>query len=179
MTVFLVRHALLDEAAGGSAGGLSERGRRQAQRVADHLGDRPFERIISSPAVGCVETVQPLAVARRLRVETSALLDATPVDVDAVTSMLLESCEPGAVVCCGGDVVAAVVSAIRAAGGELVLPDGDTTVRWEKGSAWVLECHDARFVRGAYVPPPQRTATTGAHTHPSFTADAPRRAGSS
>ena len=176
MTVFLVRHALLDDAATGSGRGLSDRGRRQAQRVADSLDDRAIERVISSPAIGCVQTVQPLASARGLAVETSELLDAEPVDIDAVMSLLLATCGAGAVVCCGSDVVAAAVHAVRGRGAELVLPEGDTSVRWEKGSIWVLECEDARFVRAVYVPPPPRTATAGAHTHPSFTADAPRRA---
>jgi phosphohistidine phosphatase SixA len=74
MPLLLVRHA--------SAGNRSEwvgddrarpldkRGRRQAAGLVDLLAGRPVERILSSPARRCLETVEPLAAARSLPVET-------------------------------------------------------------------------------------------------------------
>ena len=180
MTVVLVRHALLNGSGADMADrGLSERGRRQAHRLTDMLSAHEFDRVLSSTASACVETVQPLATARTLVVETDALLDGDPVEVDAVMSLLLADCGGGIVACAGSEVIAAVMDAVRASGCELLLPEGDTTVRWKKGSAWLLECHDTNFDRATYQPPPPRAGTPGAHTHPSFTAKAPRSFGSS
>jgi 8-oxo-dGTP diphosphatase len=73
VTLFLVRH--------GSAGHraswegeqrirpLDERGRRQARALVELLEGEPIERILSSPAFRCVQTVEPLAAARGLEIE--------------------------------------------------------------------------------------------------------------
>jgi 8-oxo-dGTP diphosphatase len=70
--VYLVRHA--------SAGKRSEwqgedrlrpldpRGFGQVERLVEELRDASFERIVSSPYVRCVQTVEPLAKARDLTV---------------------------------------------------------------------------------------------------------------
>ena len=73
MTLVLVRH--------GSAGDrmlwvgddrlrpLDKKGRKQAKRLPDLLEGIAIRRIVSSPYVRCVQTVEPLAEARRLAVE--------------------------------------------------------------------------------------------------------------
>ncbi len=78
MTLVLVRHA--------SAGDRSEwegddrlrpldkRGRKQAARLPDLLEDIPIGRIVSSPYLRCIQTVEPLATARGLEVERVAEL---------------------------------------------------------------------------------------------------------
>lgn len=48
---------------------LDERGRRQAAALVDLLAPYAIDRILSSPAVRCVETVEPLADARELTIE--------------------------------------------------------------------------------------------------------------
>jgi phosphohistidine phosphatase SixA len=48
---------------------LDERGRRQAAALVDLLADYDVDRILSSPAARCVQTVEPLAAARGLDVE--------------------------------------------------------------------------------------------------------------
>jgi phosphohistidine phosphatase SixA len=48
---------------------LDERGRRQAEALVDQLAGRDFSRIVSSPYVRCVQSVEPLATARALEVE--------------------------------------------------------------------------------------------------------------
>jgi phosphohistidine phosphatase SixA len=76
--VFLVRHA--------SAGKRTEwqgddrlrpldaRGRRQAEKLVEQLGGAEFERIVSSPYVRCVQTVEPPAAARGLEIEIDEAL---------------------------------------------------------------------------------------------------------
>ena len=73
MTLLLIRHA--------SAGDrdhwvgddlprpLDARGRDQASRLPDLLGDYEIARVLSSPAVRCLQTVEPLARSRGLDIE--------------------------------------------------------------------------------------------------------------
>jgi 8-oxo-(d)GTP phosphatase len=77
--VYLVRHASAGHRATWEGDDdrlrpLDDRGRRQAEGLVALLGDRDFERIISSPAVRCVETVVPLANPRGIAVEPSEAL---------------------------------------------------------------------------------------------------------
>jgi 8-oxo-dGTP diphosphatase len=79
MIVYLVRHATAGHRASwdgddDSLRPLDERGRRQAEALVELLAARDFARIVSSPAVRCVDTVVPLADARGLAVESSEAL---------------------------------------------------------------------------------------------------------
>jgi broad specificity phosphatase PhoE len=58
---------------------LSAEGRDQAEGLVVRLDDYPVERILSSPATRCLQTVEPLARDRLLQVEEVAALgvDAT------------------------------------------------------------------------------------------------------
>jgi 8-oxo-(d)GTP phosphatase len=76
--VYLVRHASAGHRANWDGDDqvrpLDERGARQAEGIVELLGRRDFKRIVSSPAVRCVDTVVPLAHARGLAVEHSEAL---------------------------------------------------------------------------------------------------------
>ena len=48
---------------------LDGRGRNQASRLPELLGDYEIARVLSSPAVRCVQTVEPLARSRGLDIE--------------------------------------------------------------------------------------------------------------
>jgi 8-oxo-(d)GTP phosphatase len=48
---------------------LDKRGRRQAAQLVELLASYEFDRILSSPRVRCVETVEPLAEARGFEIE--------------------------------------------------------------------------------------------------------------
>lgn len=71
--LLLVRHAQAGESASwagdDSLRPLDERGRRQALGLVDALSRFEVERILSSPARRCLQTVEPLAAARGLDVE--------------------------------------------------------------------------------------------------------------
>jgi len=77
--VFLVRHATAGKRSKWQGDDrlrpLDERGRRQAEKLVEQLRDARFERILSSPYVRCVQTVEPLAKARGLPVETDDSLE--------------------------------------------------------------------------------------------------------
>ena len=78
MIVYLVRHASAGHRASWDGEDrlrpLDERGARQADGIVELLARREFKRIVSSPAVRCVDTVVPLAHARGLAVEHSEAL---------------------------------------------------------------------------------------------------------
>ncbi|OAI56126.1 hypothetical protein AYO48_01550 [Gaiella sp. SCGC AG-212-M14] len=73
MTLLLIRHASAgdrDDWVGDDLPRpLDARGRGQASRLAELLGDYEIARVLSSPALRCVQTVEPLARSRGLDIE--------------------------------------------------------------------------------------------------------------
>jgi 8-oxo-dGTP diphosphatase len=72
--VYLVRHARAGhretwEGADDRLRPLDERGLKQAEALVAPLAGRDFSRILSSPYVRCMQSVEPLAAARGLQVE--------------------------------------------------------------------------------------------------------------
>ena len=126
---------------------LSKAGRRQARALVRVLSGRAIERILSSPAIRCMDTVGPLADQRGLPIEPSdELLEGEPL------SGLLEVLEhlrstPSAL-CGHGDLIPALIEHLRA-NGAIVGPDRG----WKKGSIWVLERDAGVIVRATYIPP--------------------------
>ena len=75
---------------------LTGKGREQALRFADFMARHPVTAVKSSPAVRCVQMVEPLATQLGIEVKTSKKLKET-VSVDAVYEYL-SGMKPGAVV---------------------------------------------------------------------------------
>jgi 8-oxo-(d)GTP phosphatase len=130
--VYLVRHASAGkrEEWSGDDGlrPLDERGRRQAQALVAGLADRDFRRIVSSPHVRCVQTVEPLAQARGLEIEVTETLadgaDPWP------ARELLAAADELLVACVHGDFVEALLGAKMKKASTTVLDfeDGDVRV---------------------------------------------------
>jgi probable phosphoglycerate mutase len=83
-TLFLIRHGLTAVTGSrlyGRTPGihLDERGRRQAAALVDRFDGVRLHAVYSSPLERCVETMEPLATARRLEIRTSEAL----VEMDA------------------------------------------------------------------------------------------------
>jgi 8-oxo-dGTP diphosphatase len=153
MTLYLVRHA--HAISRGSWEGddlerpLSPRGRRQVGGLTKMLSEEPIRRIVSSPAVRCVDTVAPLAEARRLTVKhRDELLEESPMAEGVEVVREVATRRGDSVVCCHGDLIPEVLRWLARHGAEL--EGGD---RWAKGSTWVLETEGDRVVRGRYAPP--------------------------
>ncbi len=72
--MLLIRHARAGERAEWSGDDrrrpLDKRGRKQAADLVDALSDYRVARILSSPYDRCIQTVEPLAQARGLEIET-------------------------------------------------------------------------------------------------------------
>ena len=151
--VLLVRHALAGSRQDWDGPDfdrpLSKRGRAQAQSLVRLLADRPVTSVHSSPYVRCVQTVEPLAEARGLRVEPAPQLAEGAAAADAV-DFVRGLAGTGAVLCTHGDMVPVILDALAAADG-LVLPP---RYPFAKGSTWELQAVDGRWVGAHYLPPP-------------------------
>ena len=127
---------------------LSERGHHEAEAVAHRLVSLGITRILSSPYVRCVQSVEPLSERTGIVIEIEpGLAEHTPGDrVDT----LLGGLAPGTVLCSHGDIVSGLIGRIAAEGADL---QGDLI--WQKGSVWHLETSDnGRIGTGRYDAPP-------------------------
>lgn len=126
---------------------LSDAGWRQARWLAGQLDSRPLTAIVSSPALRCVQTVEPLARRRGLQVRTDPRLD---VDGHAgqATRLLLDVAGTPTLWCSHGELIGEVLSRLRACGAPI-----DGAAEWVKGSVWRLEVLDGTVVGATYQPP--------------------------
>ena len=150
--VYLVRHAKAGDRSAWSGDDrsrpLSKSGRRQAKGLVHVLSSRPIQRIISSPAVRCVETVRPLAEQRGLSIEgRDELLEGAP--LEGMITVIAEAWSVPSVLCAHGDLIPAAVEHYERRGARIASERG-----WKKGSVWVLEREAGLIVRATYVPPP-------------------------
>src|SRR4051794_6327806 len=128
MTLVVVRHARAGKSSEWEGDDrvrpLDKRGRRQAGELPGRLRDLDIRRIVSSPYLRCVQTVEPLAVARGLEVEHAPELGADRQAHEA-ESLLRELVDAGAdaVVCVHGGIEDAL--------------DVDGSLK--KGEAWLFE----------------------------------------
>jgi 8-oxo-dGTP diphosphatase len=131
---------------------LAKRGKREAEAVAARLAEEPLERLVSSPFVRCLQTLEPLAVTLDLPIETTDLL-AEGSDGGRAAELLLSLASSGTVACCThGDVLAGVMSVVAGSGLPL---DGPRAA--PVGSTWVLGVDGARFVDARFVDQPPRS----------------------
>jgi 8-oxo-(d)GTP phosphatase len=114
---------------------LDETGRRQAEALVGLLAGRDVARILSSPSLRCTQTVEPLAVARRLPIEHRQELAEGALKEDVLALLRDVGKEDSVVLCTHGDVVEAVL--------------GDEC---EKGATWVLERRGAELRPVEHLP---------------------------
>ena len=99
---------------------LDARGRKQAAALVELLRPLGVRRVVSSPYVRCVETVEPLAAALKLPVEPDDRL------AEGAGHAALELVREAGVVCCThGDIVEAVLGRGLKKGAAVVLSGGD------------------------------------------------------
>jgi phosphohistidine phosphatase SixA len=130
---------------------LTKRGRREALAVAARLGDEPIARLVSSPFVRCIQTLEPLAIALELAIETTDEL-AEGGDGERAAELLLSLARTDSIACCThADVLFEIVDLVARSG---VSPDGPAAAH--VASTWVFEVEDGRFVRARFVDQPPR-----------------------
>lgn len=140
--VFLVRHAKAGDrdawVEDDALRPLTRRGRAQAEGLVRLFAELRVDRVVSSPAVRCVQTVRPLALARSVAVEEhDALAEGAP----TANALALVRGRGGAVVHCShGDVIPAVALTLAEHG--MVMRDEPS---WKKGSTWMLRRQGGLF----------------------------------
>jgi phosphohistidine phosphatase SixA len=146
--VAIVRHARAGDRAAWNGDDLERPlGVRQAAALPGLLADQPVTRIVSSPALRCTGTVEPLGHARGVAVEQDPCLleDADP---EAALGLVLGDASDGLVLCTHGGLLTPMLDALAAAGAP-VQPRKDG-----KGAVWLLEVEAGRVVDARYLPPP-------------------------
>ena len=153
--IHLVRHAKAKNRAEWTepdeARPLTKRGRREAAAIAERLRDETVARLVASPFVRCVQTLEPLAETLDLAIETTDLL-AEGADGGRALDLLFSLCRPHSIAACThGDVLYDVVRIAEASGVRL-----DGPIDAPVASAWVLEVDDGRVVGAMFVEQPPR-----------------------
>ena len=151
--VFLVRHAAaLDRRAWAEPDELrplSSAGRRQAEALPGHLDSTGLSRLVSSPLVRCVQTLEPLAETLGAPIELADELVEGASGRGALDLMLALTTDGPVAVCTHGDVLLDALGELRAARIPL-----DGPFETKKGSTWILEVDSGSFRRGRYLEPP-------------------------
>ena len=149
--VFLIRHAKAGDrdrwVEDDDLRPLTKKGRAQAEGLVSLFEGEPLDRIVSSPAVRCVQTVRPLALDRSLPIEEH---DALAEGAKVQDALAIVRASGGAVAMCShGDVIPSVVLTLADHGIEM----NDEPV-WKKGSTWALERDGGLFTSVRYLAPP-------------------------
>jgi 8-oxo-dGTP diphosphatase len=151
VTIFLVRHAHAGKRSewegDDTARPISDRGTTQTSGITDLLADRSVRRVVSSPFLRCVQTVEPLAEARGLSVVTDDRL-AEGAGADQALELLLELDGEDGVACSHGDLIPHLLRRLVALG---MAADGPLLD--QKGSVWTIDIQDGIPTRGRYTPP--------------------------
>jgi len=154
MTVYLVRHADAKSRSNWHTDDrlrpLTKKGERQAAGLVDQLRDADVRRVLSSPAVRCVDTAKPLAMKHSVDVQVvDALFEGQPTKAALRTMLDAADGKGDTVVCTHGDLVPELLRALVRHG--VVLVD---EMRFAKGSTWVIDGKGRGLAEGRYLPPP-------------------------
>lgn len=131
---------------------LTRAGLERAAALVRIFAGRPLARLVSSPYVRCMQTLEPLAKERGLPLESSdSLAEGAP--PEAALSLAVESARLGpSALCTHGDVVELLLEALDRHDVPLQKQDG---IELRKGSTWVLDVLDRDVVAAEYLPPPE------------------------
>ena len=126
---------------------LSAQGRREALGLSERLDGHPVDRVLSSPALRCLQTVEPLAGRLGRPVEPNQALG---VDGTAagVLELLVDPALERAALCTHGEQIGEVFDELRRVGLELSDPP-----QWPKGCTWILRRVAGQGWKGTYLAP--------------------------
>jgi 8-oxo-dGTP diphosphatase len=154
--VYLIRHVEAGERASwkrepDELRPITEIGRRHAARIAQTLGDVAFTRLVASPYLRCVQTLEPLADAHGLDIAIAPELNEGQPPAAAEAWVFAAASDGPAALSTHGDIVQGVVRSLL----ERDVPvGGDGEVAYAKGGVWRLDVQDGRVRRMTYLPPP-------------------------
>ena len=151
--VYLVRHAKAKNRAKWEQPDhlrpLTKAGFEQARALPALYEGQPFTRLLTSPSIRCVQTLEPLAEALDLPLELAEeFQEGAPVG-EALELMLLLAHGGPAAVCTHADVMMDAIEELIAAGVRL-----DGPLEFKKAATWILEVEDRMLSSARYLPPP-------------------------
>ena len=111
---------------------LTKSGRVQAEAIAECLVAHQPSRLISSPYLRCVQTLEPIAASTGLPIETATALSEGS-EFEAALGMLM-TVDDRAVLSSHGDVIPELISALERRG---MVIKGEPS--WRKGAIWVIQ----------------------------------------
>jgi 8-oxo-dGTP diphosphatase len=153
MAIYVVRHAKAGDRADWEGDDrlrpLTKAGHRQAEELAAWLKKEPMDAIVSSPYVRCLQTLEPLANQRELRIAPRKDLE-EGAGGESILRLVQEFKGRNVVLCTHGDVVEELLELLVAEG--LVSRTG---AKLEKGSTWILDEKSGRITGAAYQPAPK------------------------
>ena len=150
--LYLVRHAKAGERASWHDDDrlrpLEPAGEVQAAALATRLAPLVSGRLVSSPYVRCVQTLEPLGTA----LGTTVTVDERLAEHGLFTEVfdLLDELPDGSVLCSHGDVIPDTIRALERRGCEIVGP-----ASWSKASTWLLTRTEHGITGAACWPPPR------------------------
>jgi 8-oxo-(d)GTP phosphatase len=127
---------------------LTRRGRKQAHRLVERFHGLEIERILSSPYLRCVQTVEPLGRARGLPVEAAPALR-EGASVDELLLVVASLRDQPTAVCGHGREIETMIDRLEAEGATI---EGARGIA--KGSVWVLDRDGEQVVAAHYLPAP-------------------------
>jgi len=127
---------------------LTKSGRQQAEALAELLKNEPIDRILSSPYVRCLQTVEPLAARRKLPIEPRKDLE-EGAGGESVIRLVQEAKRQHVVLCTHGDVVEELLERLIEQG--LI---ASARASNEKGGTWVLYDENGTITSAKYLPAP-------------------------
>jgi broad specificity phosphatase PhoE len=127
---------------------LTKSGRQQAEALAELLKNEPIDRILSSPYVRCLQTVEPLAARRKLPIEPRKDLE-EGAGGESVIRIVEDAKGQNVVLCTHGDVVEELLERLIEQG---VVARARASN--EKGGTWILYDENGRVTSARYLPAP-------------------------
>jgi broad specificity phosphatase PhoE len=127
---------------------LTPEGVEHAEALVPRFAAMGLARLVSSPFLRCIQTLEPLAADRDLPIEPAEdLAEGTP--PERALALIAGLSEAPAALCSHGDVIESTIGALLAAG-----TPHDGPVGFAKGSVWELHTQRGAVVRLRYLPPP-------------------------
>jgi len=152
VTLYIVRHAKAGKRSEWDGPDtlrpLSDKGWEQAHAIAKTLIDLKPTALISSPAVRCMQTLEPLSEATKIKVVSDQRLFE---DGDVAKMIeLLEDAQDSSVISSHGDMIPQVIKILQRRGMEI-----NSKPDWRKAAVWVVERTKNGFKSAFVMAPPQ------------------------
>src|SRR3954454_205505 len=142
---------------------LNERGLREAEALVELLSAVPVRRLLSSPALRCRQTLDPLARRLGLAIESTDLL-APDVDAPRVAELAEDPGSMDAVLCTHGETLVALLRHWQERGRIVLIPPTGkiATTTTPKSGGWLVRSDSGGQLQPRYLPPRQLSRTKAA-----------------